>query len=327
MRRIMLARRITLALLAALPLSLAGAAAQDFPSRPATWIVPYPPGGGADTISRLVTAEIAKRLGQPVVNENKPGASTQIGLKAVAEARPDGHTIGMMTADINVTSALLPSAPFDLERDFAYITQIIDVPMVMVANSKAPFTNLKELVAYAKANPDKITAASIGATSIHHVGMEWFKKLAGLDFLVVPYRGTGPGLQGLLANEVQLMFMGVGVGDEFVANGTLRNIAVGSATRIAKAPNVPTFVEEGYPTFDLVSWYGMVAPPRTPAAALSRWSKEIHAALADPEIHRRVEATGAVIRVGTETELAALVRSETQKYKEVARLTGLKAPQ
>ena len=123
------------------------------------------------------------------------------------------------------------------------------------------------------------------------------------------------------------MFMGVGVGDEFVANGTLRNIAVGSASRIAKAPNLPTFVEEGYPTFDLVSWYGMVAPPRTPPAAVSRWNKEIHAALADPEIHRRVEATGAVVRVGTEAELASFVRKETEKYKEVARLTGLKTAQ
>ena len=320
-------RRIVLAVVATLPLCFSGAAAQDFPSRPATWIVPYPPGGGADAISRLITTEVAKRLGHPVVNETKPGASTQIGLRAVSEARPDGHTVGMMTADINVTSALLPSAPFDLEKDFAYITQIIDVPMVMVANSKAPFTNLKELVVYAKANPDKITAASIGATSIHHVGMEWFKKLAGLEFLVVPYRGTGPGLQALLADEVQIMFMGVGVGDAFVANGTLRNIAVGSATRIAKAPNVPTFVEEGYPTCDLVSWYGMVAPPRTPPVAVSRWNKEIHAALADPEIHRRVEATGAVVRVGTDAELASFVRKETEKYKEVARLTGLKTLQ
>ena len=221
--------RILLAIVAALPLSFAGAAAQDFPSRPATWIVPYPPGGGADTISRLITTEIAKRLGQPVINESKPGASTQIGLKAVSEARPDGHTVGMMTADINVTSALLPSAPFDLEKDFAYITQIINVPMVMVANSKAPFTNLKELVAYAKATPDKITAASIGATSIHHVGMEWFKKLAGLEFLGGPVSRHRPRPASLLANEVQLMFMGVGV-------GTNSSPTVPCATLLSAAP-------------------------------------------------------------------------------------------
>jgi tripartite-type tricarboxylate transporter receptor subunit TctC len=321
MNRIFSGLAAVISLLAAIPL----AQAQDFPSRPATWIVPYPPGGGADTISRLITIEIAKNLGQPVVNESKPGASTQIGLKAISEARPDGHTIGMMTADINVTSALLPAAPFDLEKDFSYITQIINVPMVLVANAKAPYKTLKELVSYARANPGKITAASIGLTSIHHVGMEWFKKLAGLDFLVVPYRGTGPGLQALIAGEVELMFIGVGVGDEFVANGTLRQLAVGTAQRVARDAAMPTFVEEGFPTFNLVSWYGMVAPPKTPAGAIARWNKEIHAALTNPEIRRRVEATGALVQVGTSEELAEFVRKETEKYKDVARLTGLKA--
>jgi tripartite-type tricarboxylate transporter receptor subunit TctC len=322
-------RSLSLALLVSLAATVASPAAQaqDFPSRPATWVVPYPPGGGADTISRLITAEVAKSLGQPVVNESKPGASTQIGLRYVADARPDGHTIGMMTADINVTSALLPTPPFDLQKDFAYVSQIINVPMVMVANGKAPFKTLKEMVAYVKANPGKITAASIGATSIHHVGMEWFKKLAGLDFLVVPYRGTGPGLQALIAGEVQLMFMGVGVGDDFIANGMIRQLAVGSAKRIARDPNMPTFVEEGYPTFDLVSWYGMVAAAKTPAAAIARWNKEIHAALNNPETRRKVEATGAVVQLGTSAELAEFVRKETEKYKEVARLTGLKATQ
>jgi len=307
--------------------TLVAASAQDFPSRPATWILPYPPGGGTDAISRIITVDIAKGLGKPIVIENKPGASTQIGLRLVSDAAPDGHTIGMMTADINVTSALLPTAPFDLNKDFTYITQIIEVPMVLVANSKAPYKNLKEFVAYAKANPGKITAGSIGATSIHHVGMEWFKKLAGLDFLVVPYRGTGPGLQAMIANEVDVMFMGVGVGDSYIENGTLRNIAVGSTYRIARAPNIPTFAEEGYPSFDLVSWYGMVAPPKTPPAVIARWNKEIRAVLNDPAVKNRVEAIGGIVKTGTSEELAAFVQRETEKYKAVARLTGLKVSQ
>lgn len=308
-----------------LALTYAVAPAQDFPSRQATWVLPYPPGGGTDAISRLITIDIAKRLGKPIVIENKPGASTQIGLRIVADADPDGHTIGMMTADINVTSALLPTPPFNLEKDFSYITQIVEVPMFMVANSKAPYKNLKEFVAYVKTHPGKVTAGSIGPTSIHHVGMEWFKKLAGLDFLVVPYRGTGPGLQALLTGEVEVMFMGVGVGDSYIENGTLRNIAVGSAQRIARAPDVPTFAEEGYPSFNLVSWYGMVAPAKTPPSAIARWNKDIRAVLDDPAVKKRVETIGGIVKTGTGEELAAFVQRETEKYKAVARLTGLKA--
>lgn len=325
--RLMSTAIATAAAAAMFGVTLVAAQAQDFPSRPATWVLPYPPGGGTDAISRLITIDIAKGLGKPIVIENKPGASTQIGLRMVHEAEPDGHTIGMMTADINVTSALLPKAPFNLEKDFTYITQIIEVPMFMVANSKAPYKTLKEFVAYAKAHPGKVTAGSIGATSIHHVGMEWFKKLAGLDFLVVPYRGTGPGLQALLAGDVEVMFMGVGVGDAYIENGTLRNLAVGTPKRVARVPSVPTFAEEGYPSFDLVSWYGMVAPPKTPPAVIARWNKEIRAVLDDPAVRKRVETIGGVVKTGTPEELAAFVRRETEKYKGVAKLTGLKAPQ
>jgi len=298
--------------------------AQVFPSRQPWWVVPYPPGGGADLVSRLVAGEISKGWGEQIVIDNKPGASTQIGMRQIAAAPPDGYMIGMMTADIAVTTALGEKTQVNLDESFDYLIQILDVPMVLVGNGKMPFRTLPELVTYAKANPGKLTAGSIGPTSIHHIGLEWFKKLADIDMLVVPYRGTAPTVQALVAGEVQLIFMGVGVGDDYIANGSIVPLAVGGKQRTPGAAHVPTFIEQGYPTFDFSSWYGMVAPAKMPADVKTRWETEIRKAVSNPSIRDRIVKTGAEINMRSSAEFAQFVRAETKKYTDVATLIGVK---
>jgi tripartite-type tricarboxylate transporter receptor subunit TctC len=298
--------------------------AQQWPSKQPWWLVPYPPGGGADVVSRLLAAEISRTLGQQILVENKPGASTQIGMRQIASSPPDGYTVGIMTADIAVTTALGQPTQVRLDSDFEYILQLIDVPMVLVANGKLPIKSLKELVAFAKANPGKLTAGSIGPTSIHHIGLEWFKKLADIDIPVVPYRGVAPSLQALVAGDVGLIFMGVGVADDHIANGSIVPLAVGGRKRSPSAPNLPTFMEEGFPTFDFSSWYGVVAPARLLPEAKARWEQEIRQKLSEPAIRDRIAKTGAEINLRSGADFARFVQDETSKYESVAKLIGLK---
>jgi tripartite-type tricarboxylate transporter receptor subunit TctC len=297
--------------------------AQPFPSRQPWWVVPYPPGGGTDLVSRLIAAEISKSWGEQIIIDNKPGASTQIGMRQIAAAPHDGYMIGLMTADIAVTTALGERTQVNLEESFDYIIQLLDVPMVLVANGKMPFRTLPEFVAYAKANPGKLTAGSIGPTSIHHVGLEWFKRLAGIDMLVVPYRGVAPSLQAVVAGEVQVIFMGVGVGDDYIANGTIVPLAVGGKQRTPGAASVPTFIEQGYSTFDFSSWYGMVAPAKLPTDVKVRWESEIRKVVENPSIRERIVKTGAEINTRSSAEFAQFVRAETKKYTDVAKLIGV----
>ena len=238
--------------------------AQEWPQRSPTMIVPFVAGGGADVVARLVAAEMGKHLGRSVVIENRPGASAAIGIRQMALSQPDGYTTALMT-DVMTVTAASGASPIDMRQDLAYVGQIVRVPLILVGSGKAPFKTIPEFVAYAKANPGKVTAASIGPTSTHHLGLEWLKSLTGIDMLVVPYRGVAPGLTALVADEVQLMFMGSGVADEYVAAGRLNYLGVGSKTRMSKLPNVPSISELGFPEFELVSWYGVAAPAKPPS--------------------------------------------------------------
>jgi tripartite-type tricarboxylate transporter receptor subunit TctC len=311
------------ALIAAAALSLIGTPghAQEWPTRPPNVVVPFVAGGGVDVVARILIAEMAKPLGRQVVVENKPGASAAIGIRQIVEAQPDGYTVGMMT-DVMTVTAAAGAASFDIQKDLAYIGQIVRVPLILVASGKAPFKTLPEMIAYAKANPGKVTAASIGPTSTHHLGMEWLKAETGIDMLVVPYRGVANGLTALAANEVQLMFMGAGVADEYVASGILRYLAVGSTKRMAKLPNVPTVAESGVKDFELVSWYGLVAPAKTPQAVIARWSDAVRQALDNPSVRQRVENTGCEVMVTSGPDFARHVQRETEKYAALMRRVG-----
>lgn len=302
---------------------LSGAYAQKWPVAQPWWIVPYPAGGGVDFVSRALTTEISKSFKEQIVIDNKPGASTQIAMRQIASSSPDGYTVGVMTADLAVTTAV--SQPqVNVEKDFDYLVKLLDVPMVLIANGKMPFKSLREMVAYAKQNPGKLTAGSIGPTSIHHIGLEWFKKLAGIDMLVVPYRGTAPTLQAVVAGDVQVIFMGVGVGDEFIRNGTIVELAVGGRQRTPRAPHVPTFMEEGYPTFDFSSWYGVVAPAKLDEGAKAQWQSAISEALNVKSLREAIERTGAEISDQKGEDFRQFVLKETEKYREVGELIAAK---
>ncbi len=318
-------RRLLMAILGGLIAAavFSSAHAQTWPTAQPWWIVPYPAGGGVDFVSRILTTELAKTFKQQIVIDNKPGASTQIAMRHVASSKPDGYTVGVLTADLAVTTAL-GQPQVDVEKDFDYLVKLLDVPMVLIANGKMPFKNLRDMVAYAKANPGKLTAGSIGATSIHHIGLEWFKKLAGIEMLVVPYRGTAPTLQAVVTGEVQVIFMGVGVGDEFVKSGAIVELAVGGKKRTPRAPHVPTFIEEGYPTFDFSSWYGVAAPVHLDKEAKARWETGIINALNDKDIRDKIERTGAEVSGQKGEEFKKFVLAETEKYKQVGKLIGVK---
>ncbi|MCC6777949.1 MAG: tripartite tricarboxylate transporter substrate binding protein [Hyphomicrobiales bacterium] len=296
--------------------------AQEWPQRSPTLVVPFVAGGGADVVARLVSAEMAKHIGRSVIIENRPGASAAIGVRAMSTSQPDGYTVGLLT-DVMTVTAASGSSPVDMQQDLAYVGQIVSVPLILVASGKAPFKTIPEFVAYAKANPGKLTAASIGPTSTHHLGLEWLKALAGIDMLVVPYRGVAFGLTALVADEVQLMFMGSGVADDYVAAGRLNYLGVGSKNRMSKLPNVPSISEFGFPEFELVSWYGVAAPAKTPDAIVEKWSNAIMQSLADPGTKQKVESTGAEPLFLSGPQFARKVNDEIAKYAVIGRRVGM----
>jgi tripartite-type tricarboxylate transporter receptor subunit TctC len=300
------------------------ALAQDWPTRPVFWICPFAPGGGADTISRLVGGELANRFGQRVIVDNKAGGSSLIGTRLIASAPPDGHTVGLLTDVHCVNLALGQDLGYDADKDFTYISQLIRVPMGMFTSAKHPYLRtLPELIAYAKANPGKLTASSIGPATPHHLAVEWLKALAGIDVLVVNFRGIPQGIQALVAGEADLMFMGVGVAaDGYIAQGLMHQVGVAARARLPNAPNVPTFIEQGIPDFELISWYGLVGPAGFPPPLLERWHKDVVASLENPEVRRRIEATGAQIAPSAPAEYAALVRRESDKFKKIVALAN-----
>ena len=296
--------------------------AQDWPKRSPTMIVPFVAGGGADVVARMLTAEMAKHLGTLVVIENRPGASAAIGVRQTAMAEADGYTVGLLT-DVMTVTAASGTSPVDMKQDLAYVGQIVRVPLILVGSGKAPFKTFSEFVAYAKANPGKVTAASIGPTSTHHLGLEWLKSLLGIDMLVVPYRGVAPGLTALVAGEIQLMFMGSGVADAYVDAGQLHYLGVGSKNRMPKIPNVPSISEFNLPDFELVSWYGVAAPAKTPQPILDRWSSAIEKSLADPTLRQKVASTGAEPLFISGSEFSRKVQDEIAKYGAIGKRVGM----
>ena len=300
------------------------AEANEWPTKPVFWICPFAPGGGADTVSRLVGGELANRIGQRVVVENKVGGSSLIGTRFIAQAAPDGHTVGLLTDVHCVNLALGQDLGYDADKDFTYISQIISVPMGMFTSAKKPeLRTLSELIAYAKANPGKLTACSIGPATPHHLAVEWLKAMAGIDVLVVNFRGIPQGIQALVSGEADLMFMGIGsAADGFIAQGLIHQIAIATRQRLPNIPNVPTFIEQGIPDFELISWYGLVGPAGFPQSLLKRWHDELVGALQSQDVRRRIEATGAQIAPSSPNDYATWVRKESDKFKKIVALAN-----
>jgi tripartite-type tricarboxylate transporter receptor subunit TctC len=299
------------------------ARAQAYPSQPLRWVVGFPPGGGADTVSRIMARWLSERLGQPVVIENKPGASTNISVQAVANAPPDGYTILFIGASAAVNVTLFDNLPFNLLRDIAPVSGLIDFPFVLIVHPSVPARTVAELIAYAKANPGKISMASFGAGSSSHVAGELFKTMAGVNLVHVPYRGSASALTDMISGQVQVMFDVMTSALPHIRSGALRAIAVAGKNRFPGLPDVPV-IADTVAGYEANSWCGLGAPRGTPPEIIDRLNREINAGLADPKLRARLVDLGSTVLIGSPADYARLLNDETQKWAKVVKAAGAK---
>ncbi len=300
------------------------ALAQSWPAKPIRFIVPYPPGGGTDIVVRLIAPKLSESLGQSVLVENKPGASTIIGSEILAKAAPDGYTIGMITDSHVVNPTFFPKLPYNSLADFAPISQLVFVPFVLIAHPSLQVKSVKELIAAAKARPGKINYASIGNGTPHYLAMEWVKSLAGIDMVHVPYKGVAPAVADVVAGQVDVMFTGMSTGLPHVKSGKVLGLAVSSPKRQASAPDIPTVSESGLPGFDFLTWYGLAAPAGTPREIVARLSREMAQALGQPDVRERLAALGVEGAPSTPEQFTAFMKKEAEKYAHIIKITGAK---
>jgi tripartite-type tricarboxylate transporter receptor subunit TctC len=303
----------------------APSSAQPYPSKPLRWVVPFPPGGSADILGRMVGQELAKPLGQSVVIENRPGASAIVGAEYVARAAADGYTllqgnVGQLTVHPSLYSRL----PYDPLRDFAPITVLARVTSVLVVTPSLPVKDVAELVALAKRRPGQLNFTASGAGTTTHLTGELLKQRAGIDMVFINYKGGAPALADVMAGFVEVMVEGLPSALQFIKAGKLKALAVTSKTRSPVLPEVPTLDASGYPGFDMVSWQGLLAPAGTPPAAVERLNAEVVKVLKQPEIRDKIAGLGAEAVGNSPAEFARYLREETEKWGKVVRTAGIK---
>ena len=322
-------RRTTLFTLA--PAALAAAArlgtparAQAYPIRPIRLVVPYPPGSGTDIVARLLAQKITENWGQQVIVDNKPGAGAIVGVEAVARAAPDGYTIGIGdTGPLAINPALYDKLPYNPATDFVAITHVANLPFVLVVHPSLPVTTVPELIALAKRQPGKLNYASVGNGSAVHLASELFKRLAGIDIVHIPYKGSAPALAGLLAGEVSLMFVNLFSSIPHLQAGRLRVLAVASPTRTALLPDLPTIAEAGLPGYAFLAWFGIIAPAGTPEPIIDKLNGEFRRILALPDVRDRMLNQGGTEPVGsTSAEFADLMRSDMAQWAKIVKESG-----
>jgi len=301
-----------------------GALAQRYPIRPIRVVVPYPAGGPTDVLGRIVATRLGERLGQPVVIDNKPGASGMIGADIVAKAPADGYTL-LVNASIHVINpSLYAKTPYDAIADFATVSNLADVALVLAVHPKLPVRSVQELVAYAKSAKTPLAFASAGNGSAQHLSGEAFKIAAGVDMLHVPYRGSAPALTDLIGGQVQLMFDSMPSSMPHVKAGTIRPLAVTTAKRVSSLPDVPTIAESGFPGFSISTWYGVWAPAQTPPDVVRQISREIAAIVRQPDVRAQFAGLGAEPVGNTPDEFAAFAQSELVKWRDIVKRSGAK---
>lgn len=292
-----------------------GAMAQgDYPSRPIKIIVPFPAGGSTDVLLRLIQPKLTQQLGQPVVIENKSGASSTLGADFVAKSAPDGYTLLVGTLHHTVAQAVFPKLPYRLETDLVPIGTMAIIPNVVVVNSQVPAKNITELVALTKAAPDKYNYGSAGPGSAHHLIGEVFKLQTGAKLLHVPYRGSAPAVADLLGGQVSVMFDTTPSAMPHFKSGKTRPLAVTTAKRSSALPDVPTLAEAGVPGIDIGTWYGFMAPAGTPAAVIAKINAETTKILSDPAIQKQLQAQGIEPLPGTPAEMQARIQRELADF-------------
>ena len=299
------------------------AQAQAYPTRAVKMVVPFPPGGSLDIAGRLIAQKLTDAWGQPVVVENKPGAGGNIGADFVAKSPPDGYTILMGALSTHaVNPSLYKSMPYDAAKDFAPITLIAITPNVLVVNAASPVTSAKEFIAYAKANPGKLSFGSGSNGSAGHLAGELFKVETGTDAVHVPFKGGAPATQALLAGDTQFMFDNLANAMAQVKAGKLRALAVTTANRSPLAPDLPTMAEAGLPGFDISTWYGFFAPAGTPPAVVAKWSADVAKVLNAPDVRAKFVADGAEPTPNSPEQFAQFIAREQAKYARIVKASG-----
>jgi tripartite-type tricarboxylate transporter receptor subunit TctC len=297
--------------------------ALDYPTEPVRLIVGVAAGGANDTVARLVAQALSERLGQPVVVENRPGAGGNIGLEAVINAPPDGHTLLFATSANALSASFYDKANVNFARDITPVTSLVRGPLIMEVNPSFPAKTIPEFIAYAKANPGKINMASAGIGNTTHVAGELFMMLTGTKFTHVPYRGGAPAVADLIGGQVQVYFDGISGSLEQIRSGKLRALGVTTAQRAAVLPDVPS-IAEFVPGYEAGGWYGIGVPRAVPAEIVDRLNREINASLADPKLKTRLADLGYVTIGGSSAEFGNMIAQEIDKWAKVLKFAGVK---
>jgi tripartite-type tricarboxylate transporter receptor subunit TctC len=301
----------------------ASAWADSYPSHPVRWLVPYAAGGATDVLSRLICQHLSERLGQPFMVENKPGAGSNIGTQIVIASAPDGYTL-LLTSTANAINASFdPNLPFDFARGIVPVAGVARIPLVLVVNNELPIHDVAGFIAYARANPGKMSIASSGVGTSLHLSGELFKAMAGVSFAHVPYRGSAPGLTDVMSGQIHGMFDNVTSSLELVRSGKLRALGVTTLVRSDALPDVPP-IGDTLTGFDTSSFYGVGAPHDTPQHIVDLLNREINAALAEPTIKQRLGELGAIPLTGNAKEFAAMLATETERWRKVVAMSGRK---
>ncbi|MHB1124526.1 MAG: tripartite tricarboxylate transporter substrate binding protein [Ramlibacter sp.] len=299
------------------------ALAQAWPAKPITMLVPFPPGGPTDLVARVLAHKLGEQLGQNVVVDNKPGANGNIAAVAVARAPADGYTILYNTSSITLSPALYKNLAYDVQKDFAPVALTAVVPLALVVHPGVPANNVKEFIAYAKANPGKLSYGSAGNGNVTHLGAFQFLQANGINAVHVPYKGSAPADLGLAAGDTQFMTDTVNSVMGFVKDKRMKMLAVTTARRMSLFPDVPTLAESGMPGFEVGAWQGIMVPAATPKAVVDRLNAEIGKALQSPDVRARLAAQGAEPLGSTPDEYAAYVRKELARWAGLVKATGV----
>lgn len=299
--------------------------AQAYPSKPIRLIVPFPPGGGNDVIARVVGQKLSERFGQPVIIDNRAGSNGIIGLQALAQAAPDGYTIGVGAAGpMAVNPSLYEKLSYDPVRDFAPITNMVIFPLLLVTHPSLPAKNMRELIALATAKPGQIFYASPGNGNSGHLAGELFNSLAKVNTTHVPYKGQGPAVTDLLGGQVQMLYSSIPSVLPYVQQGRLNALAVGSAQRLSSLPNIPTIAESGVPGYEAYSWVGMIAPANTPKEIVTRLNREIVDILKQKDVEEKLNQQGAIPVGDTPEQFSSYITAEIKKWGAVVKSANIK---
>ena len=301
--------------------------AQDFPSKPLRLVVGSTPGGGTDISARLIAPKMSEQLGQQVVVENRPGATTTIGVNYVVRSAPDGYTLLMGVSSLAINPHILQNVPYDALKDLAPVTQVLVAPNIMVAHPSLPIRTVMDLVAFARARPGQLNFAAGGAGSSQHLAIELFLYMTGTKIVHVPYKGQGMALIDVVAGQVSLMMANVISALPHVRSARLRALGVTGSKRTTVAPDIPTIAEAGVPGYEVLQWYGVLAPAATPREIIGRLHGVIAHAVQDPKIRERIVADAGEPVGNTPDEFSAILRADYKKWGDVIRKAGIRVDQ